>query len=200
MDGNGLWEEEGRDARNLCSPPSMATVDVQSAGFSEVCAVWCQDVAKMTKAQTVGREFEAAAAGAVRGLFLSIGVIGVMTVTVRVKPGLRKSWALVSFERPEQAAAAVAADHEVQPVAGGEFTKLRVEPGTVRQHLRTNGWGGALGGVAKRHEGKRQESTPANPQTKLSFKHAVRLSCWPKSPSHPNPPGRCQSLPLAAEG
>ena len=130
MDGNGLWEEEGRDARNLCSPPSMATVDVQSAGFSEVCAVWCQDVAKMTKAQTVGREFEAAAAGAVRGLFLSIGVIGVMTVTVRVKPGLRKSWALVSFERPEQAAAAVAADHEVQPVAGGEFTKLRVEPGS----------------------------------------------------------------------
>eukprot|EP01044_Picomonas_judraskeda_P002770 COSAG03_NODE_210_length_10594_cov_32.990472_1_plen_162_part_00 len=89
--------------------------------------------------------FELEAEEAVRGLFLDVG--GVAASTVRVKPGHRKSWALVSFHEPAQAQQAVshgAVEVQLPPEAGaggaggggGRFVSLRVRPATVRAHLR----------------------------------------------------------------
>eukprot|EP01052_Picozoa_sp_SAG31_P034518 SAG31_NODE_4046_length_3639_cov_19.403390_4_plen_560_part_00 len=138
------------------------------------------------KATQAVETFEREAEQVVRGLFLDIG--GVAAVTVRIKAGHRKSWALVTFQDPDRAAKAAAngpIEVQLPPSAreGGGYVKLKVRPATVRGHLRSAGFaGGALGSVSTTHAVKAklaraaQASAPANPNAKIRFQHAVRLA------------------------
>lgn len=74
----------------------------------------------------------------------------VVSVTVRVKPGDNKSWALCTFAKPASAREAVAMGLTVKDGAGNDVT-LKVKISDVAQQLQ-KGTTGALALMAKKHD------------------------------------------------
>ena len=100
----------------------------------------------------------AADAAVVKDALSSFG--SVASVTVREKPGARKSWALATFYDGGAARAAVHASHVPVPDEQGKLVRCSVQHADVQHQLEksSTGW---LGTVARQHSRKVQEAAAA---------------------------------------
>jgi len=101
----------------------------------------------------------AADAAVVKDALSSFG--SVASVTVREKPGARKSWALATFYDGGAARAAVHASHVPVPDEQGKLVRCSVQHADVQHQLEksSTGW---LGTVARQHSRKVQEAAAAS--------------------------------------